>query len=269
MCLIALAIGVDARWPLVIAANRDEAYARPTQALSWWTTPDGSEILGGKDLLDGGVWMAQNRAGRLAMLTNVRQGLPGRGARSRGELGLAWLSNVDSDVGVDRFMREHRAADYGGCNITLADDGQRHWWWLSNRDAQGKALDEWSLQAIAPGVHTISNAQWNTPWPKAEQLRAALQAALHDCASRAGLETRLLHALGQDGVPAGALPDTGVGLEAETALAPVFIHWSAHGYGTRTSTVVVVEGEQLHWLERRYDVQGQVSAEGDTHLTAA
>lgn len=266
MCLIALAIGNDARWPLVIAANRDEAHARPTQALSWWRTPDGTDILGGKDLLDGGVWMAQNRAGRLAMLTNVRQGLPGRGARSRGELGLAWLSRADVDV--QRFMREHRAADYGGCNITLADDGQQQWWWLSNRDAHGQALDEWSLQAIAPGVHTISNAQWNTPWPKAEQLRAALQAALRDSASRADLQARLLHALSQDGLPAGALPDTGVGPEAETALAPVFIRWAAHGYGTRTSTVVVAEGAQLHWLERRFDAQGQISTEGDTGLTA-
>ncbi len=263
MCLIALAIGVDQRWPLVIAANRDEAYARPTQPLSWWTAPNGTAILGGQDLLDGGVWMAQNRAGRMAMLTNVRQGPPGRGARSRGELGLAWLSGMD----LEAFVAQHRASDYGGCNITLASEARHRWWWLSNRGAQGEALESWSIQTISPGVHAISNAQWNTPWPKSLQLSNDLQTALHQATSRHELEQALLHSLSKPQQPKGALPDTGVGPEAEAALAPVFVHWPEHGYGTRTSTVVVADAQGLHWLERRHDAQ--MSRLGDTAFDVA
>jgi uncharacterized protein with NRDE domain len=258
MCLIALAIGHDARWPLVIAANRDEAHARDTQGLRWWRDPNsGVDILGGQDLRDGGVWMAQNATGRLAMLTNVRRGAPERGARSRGALGLAWLRG---DALAD-WQAQHAPGDYGACNVLLADLSTKEWHVLSNRSADGAALPAWSCQRVGAGVHALSNAQWNTPWPKAQQLRLDMESALAQAETIEDVQVHLLAALADPDLPPGALPDTGVGPDAERALAPVFVHWPEQGYGTRSSTVVVADGTRLHWLERRFGAEGQVLGE--------
>lgn len=260
MCLIALAIDSDARWPLVIAANRDEAHARDTQSLRWWRDPSsGADILGGQDLRDGGVWMAQNARGRLAMLTNVRRGGPERGVRSRGDLGLAWLRG---DALPD-WMAQHAPGDYGACNVVLADLVAGAWWVLSNRGGDGEALSQWSCQRVGAGVHVLSNAQWDTPWPKAQQLRLDMETALAQAQTLEDVQVHLLAALADPEIPSGALPDTGVGLEAERALAPVFVHWPAQGYGTRSSTVVVGDGVRMHWLERRFGAEAQTLGEAE------
>lgn len=258
MCLIALAIGVSRRWPLVIAANRDESHARPTQALQWWSDPvSQTRVLGGRDLRDGGAWMVQNDQGRLALLTNVRQGLPVRGRRSRGLLTLAWLKGES----IDAWQAAHQPEDFGACNVLLADAPARRWWCLSNRDSSGKALDQWSLQSLEPGLHTVSNAQLNAPWPKALQLQQELNSALLRCQAEEPLIAQLLTALARRDLPWGTLPDTGVGELAERALAPVFVHWPQQGYGTRTSTILLDDGQGRRWLERRFDAGACVTGE--------
>ncbi|MDP3169912.1 MAG: NRDE family protein, partial [Polaromonas sp.] len=69
MCLIAFAIGASARWPLVIAANRDEFLDRPTLPLARWKSDAGTDIISGRDIRAGGTWMGLTAAGRIAMLT--------------------------------------------------------------------------------------------------------------------------------------------------------------------------------------------------------
>src|SRR5690606_19920936 len=84
MCLIAVAWRATGRRPLIVAANRDESHARPTEPAHWW--PDAPRILAGRDALAGGTWLGVDAAGRFAAVTNLRGAAPLVGQRSRGTL---------------------------------------------------------------------------------------------------------------------------------------------------------------------------------------
>ena len=90
MCLAAIAIGQSARFPWVLASNRDEFFDRASAPLAWWQPAGGGPaVLSGRDLSAGGTWLGLNAQGKLALVTNVRE--PGRvlpGAPSRGDLVL-------------------------------------------------------------------------------------------------------------------------------------------------------------------------------------
>lgn len=258
MCLAAFALGAHPRFPLVIAANRDEFFARPASAMDWWSA--GSvEVLAGRDLEAGGSWFGLTRGGRLALLTNVRE--PGRqvaGAPSRGALVIDWLAgNADAES----FARDMKPG-YNGFNLVVADLSRGAWHWISNR-APGPV-------ALSPGVHALSNALLDTSWPKTLGLQADLTRALDAATSPRLLAADLFDALA-DGAPAAdaTLPDTGVGLDRERALSPRFVRIASApgaeaGYGTRCSTVLVTEQlpdgrRQTHVLERTVDAGGRWS----------
>jgi uncharacterized protein with NRDE domain len=130
MCLIAFAISVHPRWPLLIAANRDEHFDRPTLPLHRWRSSTGQTIISGRDERAGGTWLGMSLTGRIAMLTNVREpGMP-PGARSRGELPLAWLESKHS---AQDFLHGLDLQAYSGFNLVIGDLAGEHWHWLSNR----------------------------------------------------------------------------------------------------------------------------------------
>jgi uncharacterized protein with NRDE domain len=253
MCLAALALAAHPRFPLVIAANRDEFFARPAAPMAWWTA-GGAEVLAGRDLSAGGTWFGLTRAGRLALLTNVRE--PGRqipDAPSRGALVLDWLRATGD---APTFAR-HLAAGYNGFNLITADLASGHWHCLSNRAPAPLAL--------GPGLHAISNAALDTPWPKTVGLRAALAEALQASTSAEQLGECLLAALA-DATPApdDALPDTGVGLARERLLSPRFVRMpdparpGLASYGTRCSTVLIREAEgTTRVIERTVGADGR------------
>ena len=120
MCLVALAIDQSRRFPLIIAANRDEFFKRPTARLAWWATHPGEPaILGGRDLEGGGTWMGLTAQGRLALVTNHRD--PGRidlQAPSRGEIVANWLAAREP---IDRFWMRTALSGYNGFNLIAAD----------------------------------------------------------------------------------------------------------------------------------------------------
>ena len=234
MCLAALALHAHPRFSLVIAANRDEFFARAAAPMAWWRA-GGIELLAGRDLSAGGTWFGLTRAGRLALLTNVRE--PGRqiaDAPSRGALVVDWLAASDEAPAFAQRL----APGYNGFNLITADVARNTWHWISNR-ATGPL-------ALAPGIHALSNAALDTPWPKTEGLKAELAGALDAATSAEQLADRLFAALA-DATPApdAALPDTGVGLERERLLSPRFVRMpgpTAAGaalYGTRCSTVLI------------------------------
>src|SRR5690606_16815967 len=126
MCLIAFALAQHPEYPLVVAANRDEFFQRPTAAMDWW--PD-QDLLAGRDLSSGGTWLAVSRGGRVAAVTNVREGRPEPGRVSRGELPLLALTGPDT-IGSRLPACQQ---DYAGFNlVSLADHSG---WYYSNRDA--------------------------------------------------------------------------------------------------------------------------------------
>ncbi len=239
MCLIAFAIGASARWPLVIAANRDEFLDRPTLPLARWASDTGTEFFSGRDIRAGGTWMGLTAAGRIAMLTNVRGPASLTGDKSRGELVTGWL---DSDADAPSFMAQIDAQAYGGFNLVLGDFHSGAWHWLSNKPGPGL-----ESRVLSPGIYGLSNGALDTPWPKTLGLKKALHSALA-ASDEAALEAELMAALG-DRRRAGRedLPSTGVPLALEEALSSAFVDFPEHGYGTRCSTVLVASAAGEGW----------------------
>ncbi len=239
MCLIAFAIGASERWPLVVAANRDEFLDRPTLPLARWTSDAGTEIFSGRDIRAGGTWMGLTAAGRIAMLTNVRGPASLTGDRSRGELVTNWL---DGKLDAAGFMARIDGPAYGGFNLVLGDIHSGAWHWLSNKPGPGL-----ESRALQPGIYGLSNGALDTPWPKTQGLKKALHSAL--TASDADvLEAELMRAL-KDRRRAGRedLPSTGVPLALEEALSSAFVDFPEHRYGTRCSSVLLASAVSEGW----------------------
>lgn len=252
MCLIAFAIGASPRWPLVIAANRDEFLNRPTAPLARWTTDAGKEVISGRDLRAGGTWLGLSPGGRVAMLTNVREPHPVAGERSRGELVMRWL---EGGMDAGQFMAQTDSALYGAFNLVLGDFQSSAWHWLSNQsDPDGGPVPGWQSCALKPGVYGLSNGALDTPWPKTRALKTALRQAL-DSDRQEDLQAGLWSALQDRQRPSdGQLPRTGVPLALERALSSVFVDFPEHGYGTRSSTVLVVSRASSSDDNHRHDV---------------
>lgn len=240
MCLIAVAWRVHPDWPLVLASNRDEFHARPTRPLARWE--DDPRVVGGRDALHGGGWLAL-RGARLAAVTNVREGRQGDAeGRSRGAL-VAGFVSADHTAQEAIAAVAAEASAYRPFNLLL-HDGETLAWTSNRHDGRADLLD--------PGVHGLSNGPLGAPWPKVERLRTVLADWLaRDCDDDAALFEALA-----DDTPADddALPDTGVGLALERMLSPAFIR-GAH-YGTRASTVVRIGHTVVHVIERRHGPDG-------------
>ena len=243
MCLIAFDHRPGSACPLRLVANRDEFHARPAAPLGAWD--DAPEIVGGRDLEAGGTWLAVHRRGRVAAVTNVRDPrlkVP-PGAPSRGALVREALECDDLPAWLDR-LSNGAAGHYAGFNL-LAGDGERFW-------HLHRGFDGIWLRQVPPGLHGLSNASLNTPWPKL-------------IAARQGLATSLRHgqwpedalAVLGDARPAddSQLPETGVGLEVERRLSPPFI--VGRDYGTRASTWLAWHDDgRIELGERRFGPEG-------------
>lgn len=247
MCLIAIAWKTVPGHPLLLVANRDEFHERPAAPLHWWEDRPG--VLAGRDLREGGAWMGASRGGRMAAVTNVRgPDAAVRRPRSRGALVADFLAGARSAEAFAAAIAPH-AAGFGGFNLLLYDGTELRY--CTNQPS-------FSSRAVEPGVHGLSNASLDTPWPKVVAARAALQAWIDE---GVGDDRALLEAMGNPAqAPDADLPSTGVGLELERALSSAFIHMP--GYGTRCTTVARVDEDGrvvLH--ERRYGADGETSGE--------
>jgi len=247
MCLIAFAIDADPACPLLIAANRDEFFDRPTAALHRWSQDGALGLWAGRDLRDGGTWLGVSEAGRVALLTNVRCALPQAARRSRGELALRWLQGQQS---VDALASALDPSAYAGFNLVVGDLHGGDWAWLGNRDPQDPHATNAPNAPIAlhrrqlgPGLYGLSNAVLDTPWPKTQRLKNALGQSL---AQDPKHPHAWLHPLTQalaDDRPAAAheLPHTGVPADIERRLSSPFVKMPDRGYGTRSSLVLHVQ----------------------------
>ena len=243
MCLILFAHKVHPDYPLVLAANRDEAYARPTAPAAFWN--DYPHVYGGRDLEQRGTWLGIARGGAFAAVTNFRGGqAPGNSPRSRGELVANYLRGNQRPA--DYLARVNRdAGAYNGFNLILGDVDELRY--MSNRGGR--------MMVVAPGVHGLSNHLLNTPWPKVERGRQILAELLHS--KTQVLIDGLFSLLGERTVaPDNVLPETGVGLPRERVLSPAFI--VSPTYGTRSSTVILVDNHgQVVFIERSYGDRGK------------
>lgn len=233
MCLVALAIDQHRRFPLVIAANRDEYFDRPSARLAWWSPEaDAPEILSGRDLSAGGTWFGLTATGRLALVTNIRRpGSNDANAPSRGGIVPLWLRG---DLPADRFWMQVALSGHNPFNLIAADFRRGECYWATSDAPAPRRLDR--------GLFGLSNASLDTPWPKVEVLKQRLREALVGAESAAALSTRLFAALADRATASDdELPSTGVPLEWERQLSPAFIRSADQRYGTRCSTLVITE----------------------------
>ncbi|MFV2030959.1 MAG: NRDE family protein [Gammaproteobacteria bacterium] len=242
MCLILFALHQQDEFPLIVIANRDEYYARPTETAHWWG--DEPNIFAGRDLKAMGTWMGVNRSGRFAAVTNVRE--PGAGTPallSRGDLPRGFLSsNEPVDSYLERIGSDANA--YAGFNLLLGDSNGLRFY--SNRQAD--------TLSITPGIYGISNGKFDEHWPKLESGKAALAEAL-----RQGIDDESLMRILTDDAPAQdhALPKTGVPLDIERMLSSRFIR--SPDYGTRACSVVrFSRGRQISFVEQNFGSAGEI-----------
>ncbi|MFA5662667.1 NRDE family protein [Castellaniella sp.] len=254
MCIAFLALG-QSRWPVLVAANRDEFHDRPTAPLGPW--PGHPEVLAGRDLQAGGTWMGCTRSGRFALLTNFRE--PGvqapAGAPSRGALVRDYLF---SEEAPDAWMLRlaHAAQAHAGYNLIVGTRAQ--WWYYSNRDPRP------GPRALAPGHYVVSNHLLDTPWPKARRLRTALEALAASAWIRQ--PEQVLERL-HDGTPAqdAELPDTGLSPDFERLLSSPFI--VSPEYGTRSSSVLALGKDgTILFCEQSHDPAGRAVERHDWRI---
>lgn len=231
MCLILVAWQAHPDFPLVVAANRDEFFARPAQAATWWSNPP--DLLAGRDLEAGGTWLGVTRRGGFAALTNYRD--PGRqrpATPSRGSLVPAALAAPDLGDHL-AWLAAHGPA-FNDFNLIFA---------LGNTLAVFESVPG-EGRLLGPGVYGLSNHLLDTPWPKVARAKSRLHSALDHLPDT----TPLLELLRDDRhADEASLPRTGVSLEWERLLSSAFIR--APGYGTRCSTLLIRDREGKTTLE--------------------
>lgn len=244
MCLILIAFQPGTELPLIVAGNRDEFHSRPTQKADWW--PDQPNLLGGRDLQAGGTWLAINRGGRFAAVTNYRDAAASRvGKQSRGHLVTSFLQAETTPV---EFVSTVAGDDYAGFNL-LVSDGQTLAY-LSNRASKSGEL--------APGIYGLSNATLDTPWEKVERSKRRLS-KLNE--SQAINETALMRLLAdrEKGPTEEANAEHLPFATAHAITAPFIV---LPEYGTRCSTVVIVDQNgKWQFAERRFAADGSRSGE--------
>jgi uncharacterized protein with NRDE domain len=235
MCLILFSYKVHPKYKLMVAANRDEFYQRPTAPIHLWE--DDPEILAGRDLEKKGTWMGVTKSGRFAALTNYRNPKETtEGKRSRGEL-VANALQFKGDIKEYMESLVRNNGSYPGYNL-LAGDGDELYYY-SNIGQE--------LTKVTPGIYGVSNHLLNTEWPKVQAGKEGLAAILNG--NQEDYVEPLLTLLQKaDQAPDEKLPQTGVSLELERMLSPMFI--KSEGYGTRSSTVLLMDEKEIHYVER-------------------
>ena len=228
MCLIVFAKNVHPKYKLIFAANRDEFYNRPSEQAEFW--PEHPDLLAGKDLQAGGTWLGITKQGKFAAITNFRdlKNLK-TDAPSRGKLTLDFLL---SDISPQEYYAEllPKLNDYNGFNLLLGTADEL--FYFSNM------TDE--LMKIESGIHGISNAILDTPWPKVGKGKQQLQNLIQREEIHAFEVIRYIKKLLLQ-LKTRNLPDTGVGIDLERMLSPIFI--KSEKYGTRCSSVVMVDND--------------------------
>ena len=245
MCLILFALHAHPKYKLVLAANRDEFFNRETQFAHFWDND--KNILAGKDMASGGTWMGMHSKGRFIAITNYRN--PEReitNPTSRGSISREFLTYSESTsefIGRISGIRQQ----FNGYNLLLSDNSFQNIVHYSNITDKTHIINK--------GIHGLSNALLDSPWPKVELGKKYLTEAISSPTFQP--EDLISILKNRDAAPDHLLPHTGISTDLEKKLSPVFI--SMKGYGTRCSTALLVDKKnEVSFLEVSYNEQGEV-----------
>lgn len=251
MCLCLFAIDQHDEYPFILIANRDEFRNRPSAQASFWE--DHPNVLAGRDLEAMGTWLGINKGGEIAFLTNYRHpDYFDRKGPSRGNLVSDFLT---SDIDAESYLRSiENPKAYNGFNLVVGKPSTLFYFANANE----------RMEKIESGVHGLSNAFLNTSWPKVDDGKAKLKAAIN--ADKLDNE-ELFTILGDDHTAKlEELPNTGVGTEIERVLSPKFINTKE--YGTVCSTVVKMSRNGAFFFEeRRFDDLGNENGKVSFQVT--
>ncbi|MFB5661738.1 NRDE family protein [Alteribacillus sp. HJP-4] len=249
MCLIVLGVQAHPSFPIIVVSNRDEFYERPTERLHRWSN---SPVMAGRDLKKGGTWMGASIYGDFAAVTNIRNPDEKTALWSRGALVKDFLE----DSCKNYFFKEAEAdrEKYGGFNL-IAGEGEKLYY-LTNQDNETRKL-------LGPGVYGLSNARLDTPWPKVKKAKQRFKRVLSGMGADLLIDDLFDVLSDKTEAAEELLPVTGVSLELEKALSPMFINFE--GYGTRVQTIYALNkhGEAV-LIERSFTVDAV--PEGDIQL---
>jgi uncharacterized protein with NRDE domain len=237
MCLLLIAKNIHPEYKLIIAANRDEFYNRPAEPAAFWN--EFPSLLAGKDLTGKGTWLGITKDGRFSALTNFRNlKNTNPNAPSRGRLTLDFLTSEDSPGPYYEKIKKS-ASLYNGFNLITGIGTDLYY--FSNVSSEFKEIGD--------GIVGLSNDLLDTPWPKVTKIKEVFLDKMKDIKNPGPL----LDAL-SDNSPFEdeLLPDTGVGIDLERTLSPMFVKTSV--YGTRCSTVILVSVDNnVSFAERTYE----------------
>lgn len=246
MCLVVFNWRPEHAVPLLLAANRDEFYARPAKPFHWWQPQARYEngLLAGVDLKAHGTWTAFDRKGRFALLTNIRPGFIGvEGQLTRGEIPVNYIAS-----GLDAFSfglsLRTSIADYAGFNLLLGEPGALYW--MSSNHPEPKR--------VLPGIHGLSNDALDTPWPKVELAKQQMQ-RVTTTFEQGEWPPDLLTDTAV--APDENLPDTGIPLDWERLLSAQTI--ISESYGTRSRCLFKIEDHTYKVWDQQLDTHGQIA----------
>ena len=246
MCLVLVAWRQHAEWPLIVAGNRDEFHARPTEGLHWW--PDNPALLAGRDMQAGGTWLGIGRNGRFATVTNYRDAVPPQaGMRSRGDLVTGFIDGSASPLD---YVRDIDGGAYAGYNLFVCDG--RTLAYASNRDGEPRELE--------PGLYGLANAGLDAPWHKTLVSKERMRQRLESGKIKPNALLKLLN--DRQRAPESEVRTNGLDFALAHAVTAPFV--VQPDYGTRSSTVVLIGRDgHVDVTERRFVSDG--SRRGETH----
>ena len=166
MCTLALAFHADRRWPLVVAANRDERLARASEDWALRAPPGAPRHAAPRDSVAGGTWIGVGPTGLFAGITNFHSSPghpPDPSRRSRGEIVTRVLGQASAAAARELCARTE-AALHNPFHLLVADAATAFLWWF---DGDGSALED-----LGPGLHVATERSPHGRDPRGEALRA-------------------------------------------------------------------------------------------------
>ena len=240
MCIVNFHFQQHPKYKLILAANRDEFYKRPTDRVHFWD--DLPNLIAGRDLEAKGTWLGMTKEGKFGTLTNYRdiKYFNQKDKRSRGDIVTNFLTD---SIHPEKYLQQlhERRNEYSGFNVIVGDADELYYY----GNEQGEIIK------IEPGTHSLSNQLLNTPWPKVERAKSLLNDYV---TNNETMNPDDLFTLLNDGTIAADedLPNTGVGLPFERQLSSIFIQ--TDGYGTRASTVILITHDnEVQFIERTFN----------------
>ncbi|CAN5293767.1 NRDE family protein [soil metagenome] len=251
MCLILFAYNAHPRYKLILAANRDEFYSRPTAPAGFWE--DAPKILAGRDLVYNGTWLGITKNGRFSAVTNYRDPNAPEGVKSRGDLTKDFLKGTKT---AENYLQEieQNKSDYSGFNLLIGEfrEDKSEFLYFSNRGD--------GIKNLSKGIYGLSNHLIDTNWHKVETGKRRFKGIVQKSDEIDSAE--LINILQNRTVATDEkLPNTGIGIERERILSPAFIE--TEDYGTRSSTVLLMENSgKVKFTEKTFiGTTGEVNYE--------